>query len=125
MKWIRKLFFSRLTFIVIGLLIQFSALISLIAWFNDYFSYFYGISMAISFTLVFMIVNNDSNPAYKIAWIIPILALPIFGGIIYLFFGTTRFNRRQKKKMTQAMDEKRIKHFSKSKLSEIEALDPI
>jgi len=36
---------------------------------------------------VFLILNGKSNPSYKIAWIIPILLFPIFGGLFYIFFG--------------------------------------
>jgi len=40
--------------------------------------------------MVLHIVVKDDNPSYKIAWIILIMALPLFGGLFYLFFGSKR-----------------------------------
>ena len=39
------------------------------------------------------------NPAYKIAWIIPIMLFPILGGLFYLFFGGNRMGKKTKVKM--------------------------
>ncbi len=48
---------------------------------------------------VFWIVGRQSDPAYKIAWIIPILVFPIFGGLFYLLFGGNRLSSRTRRKM--------------------------
>ena len=40
------------------------------------------------------VINKNSNPAIKIAWLIPLFTLPIFGGLLYLMFGYRRVNRR-------------------------------
>jgi cardiolipin synthase len=34
------------------------------------------------------IINNKANPNYKIAWIIPVLTIPIFGTFFYLVFAS-------------------------------------
>ena len=59
----------------------------------------YGISITISVAAVLYINNNRSNPAYKIAWIIPILLMPVFGGIIYLMLGGNRVSARERRRM--------------------------
>ena len=51
----------------------------------------------LSLILVLWIVNKKINPSYKLAWTILILAVPVFGVIIYLIFGPSRVAR----KMTQ------------------------
>jgi len=48
---------------------------------------------------VLLIINSKSNPAYKIAWIIPILLFPIFGGLFYIFFGRNKLSKKEKKRM--------------------------
>jgi len=48
-----------------------------------------------------LLVYSDRNPAYKIAWIIPILIVPIFGGLIYLSFGGHQLTKKELKKMKQ------------------------
>ena len=40
------------------------------------------------------VINKNNNPAYKIAWLIPLFLLPLFGGLLYLMFGYRRVNRR-------------------------------
>ena len=61
--------------------------------------------MALSIVAVFWIVNRSSEPAYKIAWIVPILIFPIFGGLFYLLFGGNRLSKRTRRKM-EGMDRK-------------------
>ena len=41
----------------------------------------------ISFGAVIAIILRTNNPAVKLAWIVPILIFPLFGGIMYLAFG--------------------------------------
>ena len=90
----------------ISILIQLAVLISIIIWFNRYFVVFYGISILISIAAVIWILNNQMNPAYKIAWIIPIMLFPILGGLFYLFFGGNRMGKKTKVKMESILGKK-------------------
>lgn len=71
-----------------GLLIALQALtlIVVIAWFQQYFVYFYAFCIILSIIVVMTIVNNRLNPAYKIAWIILSWPYPFSGdsSIYYL-----------------------------------------
>ena len=64
-----------------GMLIALQALILIVViWrFQEYFVYFYAFCVLLSVVVVMGILNNRLNPAYKIAWIIPIMLVPIFG----------------------------------------------
>ena len=81
MRKILKLIFQRVVIVGAFLAIQVAILVSMILKFNNYFVYFYGISILLSAIAVLSIISNKSNPGYKIAWIIPILLFPIFGGL--------------------------------------------
>lgn len=48
-----------------------------------------------SAVMVVFILSRDMHPSYKLAWIIPILLLPLFGGMFYLLFGTHAFRRKK------------------------------
>lgn len=53
-------------------------------------NYYVAIAIAlriISFGAVVSIILRGNNPAVKLAWIVPILMFPLFGGIMYLAFG--------------------------------------
>lgn len=96
---IRKFLFHRATLVSLAIIIQLVILIGLIWKFDDYFEFFYGISLLLSLLAVVWIINHDTNPVYKLAWIIPILLFPVLGGLFYLFFGGNRLSNRTRKRM--------------------------
>ena len=99
MKKILKIIFNRLFIVIFILLLQILALVTMILKFNSYFVYFYIFCILLSLLVLLHVINNKSNPSYKIAWIIPILVFPIFGGLFYIFFGGNKINNRTRKKM--------------------------
>jgi cardiolipin synthase len=60
--------------------------------------FFYAISI---FAILFLISKKDEVSAYKIKWIIIIMAFPIIGGLVYLIIG----NKRPTKKVAAMMQE--------------------
>ncbi len=94
-----SLLFHRSALVAFFLLVQVTVLLVMILRFNDYFVYFYWICISGSMIAVLRIVGNKSNPAYKIAWIIPILTFPVFGGLFYLLFGGNRLSKKTRQKM--------------------------
>lgn len=99
MKNLKKILFSRSTFIIIALILQLILILGIIIKFQEYFVEFYVVSMAISLIALLLILNKNINPTYKIAWIIPILVFPLFGGIFYFYFGGNRVNMKTMVKM--------------------------
>jgi len=99
MKAIIKFLYRRIVLIAVAIILQFGVLIEMVYRFNSYFAYFYWISIFASMVAVLWIINDRSNPSYKIAWIIPILLFPIFGGLFYFFFGGKRLSKKEKRKM--------------------------
>jgi cardiolipin synthase len=99
-RLIRSLF-SRVVLVSAAILVQILSLVIVIWKFSNYFVYFYAISGLISVVVVLCILNGKSNHAYKLAWIIPIMAFPIFGGLFYLMFGGNKSSKRNKRKMQE------------------------
>lgn len=99
MKKLVSLLFHRVVIVAIFLLIQIGVLVVMLLRFNSYFLPFYGLCVALSIAAVFWIVGRRSDPAYKIAWIVPILIFPIFGGLFYLLFGGNKLSMRTRRKM--------------------------
>ena len=96
---LKKPFISRTVLLLVPVLLQMAIFIVLILRFSNFFGYFYVASIIISIIVVIMILNSRSNPAYKIAWIIPIMLLPIFGGVFYLLIGRNKLSKRNKNRM--------------------------
>lgn len=51
----------------------------------------------LSMVMVIWIIRKYDNPAYKLAWIIVIMCFPLCGGVFYLAWGNTPFNRVRKR----------------------------
>ena len=57
-------------------------------------TFFYAIGLCV----VIYIINRESNPAYKIAWIVPITVFPLFGVLIYLLYANKRPSKYLRKR---------------------------
>ena len=91
MKLLRGLFrivFSRFTFAICSLALQIAVIFIAIAFFSEYIVWLFGGFTTLSVIVVIYILNKNQNPSYKIAWIIPILSLPVLGVLLYLFVHT-------------------------------------
>ena len=96
-RWFRNLFTRRI-FVVILLLIQ-AALFVFIINSSSRVSGIVGAALSIISILVALyIIGQPDKMPYKLTWIFVILALPVFGGLLYLmcqFQGNTRLTRRR------------------------------
>lgn len=62
-------------------------------WLSGTWSWMPHVLTVLSIIIVIWLVRKYDNPTYKITWIIVILLLPLFGGLFYLLWGNTPFNR--------------------------------
>lgn len=91
-----KFSFSRIIIIALLMLMQIG-LIGLVVWkLTEEFVYLYVLCMFLSFCVVIYIVSRNDNPSYKLAWVIPVLLFPVFGGLFYLIFGRKRMHKKFK-----------------------------
>ena len=94
MKKLLKAITSRLAVTCYLILIQLSLLFVTMLYFTSSFIYFYFLMVILSLFLIIAIINDDSNPTFKMAWIIPMLIFPIFGAPLYLIFGRKKVSKR-------------------------------
>lgn len=85
MRKILKLMFSQVSIVSILLLFQLLLIVASLLRINEYLVYFDIFLKIISIAAVIIIINRHSNPTYKLAWVVPILLFPMFGGLFYLF----------------------------------------
>jgi cardiolipin synthase len=83
-KTVLKIIFSSKIVIFLLVLIQFAAISIGLSIFSEW-QVFYVCAEVISVIGVVAVVNSDKNPAYKTAWILPIMAFPVFGIAAYLY----------------------------------------
>ena len=99
MKAYLKLFLSRVGMVSLGILLQCFVLVASLIWFREYEPVINTVSMILSWMLVLYVLALPGNPAYKTAWIILILGLPVLGLTLYLLFGGSRLSKRLRRKM--------------------------
>ncbi len=61
-------------------------LVVLLQW-GNYYVWFSLVLRFITFWAVIYIIWKPNNPAVKLAWVVPILTFPLFGGVLYLCYG--------------------------------------
>lgn len=61
----------------------------------------------LSIAVTIYIINKPGNPSIKLAWIIPILLFPVFGGLLYLAFGKSKVQEPLKSRIRDAVVESR------------------
>ena len=108
MKKILKMLFNRVVLVGLAILVQVLLLILMVVKFQEYFVYFYAMCTVLSMAVVLIIVNGNSNPGYKIAWLIPVLLVPVFGGLFYVIFGGNRLRKPVKRKMSKVEEKMRL-----------------
>lgn len=96
-----KLLFSRLFVFGLILLLQVVWIFTIILRIGQYSNLVSGFLSILSILAALWIVYKDDNPAYKLAWIVPILLFPIFGGLLYLAMG----NKKPAKRHIRAIKE--------------------
>lgn len=98
LKVLFRIVFGRTAFVFLFLLLQIGFLFSWFHWLSNYVAYIYGGTVLLTAFVVIYILNEKANPSFKIAWIIPVLVIPVFGTFLYLFvqlqIGTKLINRR-------------------------------
>ena len=81
---------QRVLSVAVSIILQFSLYALVLFRFSRYFVYFYWTCFAISLLVALFISTRKTKLAYKVAWIVPILLLPVIGGMTYLMFGGAR-----------------------------------
>jgi cardiolipin synthase len=83
-KTVLKVIFSRKIVLFLLVLVQLAAIFIGLAIFSEW-RVFYVSAVVLSIIGVIAVVNSDKNPAYKTAWILPIMAFPVFGIAAYIY----------------------------------------
>lgn len=100
MKLLRQLF-SRVVLVSLGIAIQLAWLFFIVFYLSAYYLPFAFALNLLSLAAVVFIINRPGNPQVKMAWIVPILVFPLFGGIIFLISG----GKGPKHKLLRALEE--------------------
>lgn len=102
-----RLLFHRIGIMVVLILMQIAlyaaALIALRD--SEIYTVLNNVLLLLSVVAVFWIVGDESNPGYKIGWIIVILAFIPFGGVAYAVLGGNHLSKHNQRKL-RAMERR-------------------
>lgn len=104
-KEILKLLFNRIFYVILAILLQLYWIFLLAFRIVSYSKYMVIAMMIAGIMSLLLIVNKRINPAYKLAWTILILALPVLGLTMYLLFGESRIGRFVQKRFDEIQGE--------------------
>lgn len=104
LKHLARIIFSQKATIILLLLAQFMFIIFTFIHLSEQYTYLNIVFTLIGLTLTIYILNQHTNPAYKLVWIIPLLAMPLFATIAYFIL----VNQYGTKKLRKAHFKKRI-----------------
>lgn len=108
MKFIKKVFkviFGRTTIALIALCFQLAILYVSYKFYQEYIGYIFTGFVLLSAGIVIYIINAKQNPAFKLAWIVPVLVFPFFGVAMYIFFKIQQTPKRINKKIKKIEEE--------------------
>lgn len=104
-KSLLKFLTSRLFVFSFLILIQAAIFVIMLLILDKYLFYFDVFCTLLSLVICFYIVIKEDNPIYKMAWIIPVLTLPILGGFFYLLFGNRNVSPKISREITKSIED--------------------
>ena len=79
-----NLIFSRIMMVVILMLLQIALLLWVFTIMGEYSQWVLYSLNILAAVLVVVIINSNDNPAFKLAWMVPLCVVPVFGAVLYL-----------------------------------------
>ncbi len=120
-----KKFFGRLFFIALSAVLQVLWFVVFIYLLGERYTVFAGFIRGASLLTAIWIINKRGNPSFKLGWVLLILALPVAGFSIYLFFTRNPLGHKFAKGYAEAQEK--INIYMKEKAEDrllLEAEDP-
>ncbi|MCD8248937.1 MAG: cardiolipin synthase [Lachnospiraceae bacterium] len=104
MRRLLKIFTSRVVLVGLAIIVQGLWLLIFFVYLGTYSIYINIFFRVLSILILLYLIRKDENSAYKIVWIILIMAVPLLGGILYLMIGNKRPSRRLAKRLAKVKD---------------------
>lgn len=97
MKKFFRTVFGRLAVIGLAIILQILLIIAFIALLNTRFWMLQVFSAVLGLIVFFSIIQRDMYPDSKLPWLVIVMAMPLFGTVLYLMFAKNSMSRKQKK----------------------------
>lgn len=120
-----KVLKSRLVLVGIAILVQMLWSLLFLERLTSYSIFINLFFRIVSVGILLYLIRKDENSAYKIAWIILVMGVPLLGGVLYLMIGNKKPSKRLAVRMAFVKDEmKETMAQNRWLLKEIQDQDP-
>lgn len=99
MRRIVSMVFSRYFMVALAIILQFGWVFFMLYDFSIRYTFVDIAFHFLALVLVLVIINNKTNPYYKLAWTFIILFVPILGIALYAVFGKSKLTKRTQERM--------------------------
>ena len=125
LKFFKTIVISRMFIIIILLLIQFAFYFTLFFKFEELSEYFGYFNLLVSIFFFIYLYNQPGKNEFKLTWLFPILIMPVFGILLYIFLKTNFGGFALKKELnkTRFLTDKYF--FNKNESSELSSYPKI
>ena len=124
----RKIFGSvwfRIAALVLSVLLQLGVYVCLFLFFSEYGVWFTVICFLLSLIAIGHVLLKNIIAEYKLAWVVPILLFPIFGGVLYLFFGHSVLNKRERRRLSVLLNRREDAPKDSSVMEDLRNRNPV
>ena len=104
-KGLVHMIFSRFGIIILLLAIQVLFLFGLFFKFRQLAPHYIGLATLFYLLMIVVVVNSDDDPTAKITWLVVMVLMPIFGGLLYLFMRFEIGHKTLKRLLSKTIDD--------------------
>lgn len=112
MKKLFKIITNKIAVTAFFFLLQIAFTVVLLLVLTSISAWVYAAFSLLSVFVCLFILGKEANPGYKLAWVIPLLLVPLFGGMMYISFGRTARLKRQARKRFEESEKKSREYYS-------------
>lgn len=125
-KAMKHIIYGRTVIVVLCLLIQIATLAVSFFYLEKYITLIFGSFTVLSLIVTIYIINSNQSPYYKLAWVMPVLVMPVFGTLFYLWVELQPGPKAIHKRVKQTT-ERMLPYLAQNKeiADEISALDAV
>lgn len=117
------LFIEKILWVAVLMIVQLAVIVFAYIQLQEHYLQAQTLFLTISLIVVLYLINRPINPAYKLAWCITILMIPIFGGLLYLVLSVNDTRYKFRKSIRSAVEESKTHlNQNESVLHDIEEL---
>ena len=99
MKKVLSVLLGRMSLVTVLVVVQAALSALAISYLSTQMLPLHVVLVLFSLLVVFWIGAKEDNPTYKLAWIVPIMLFPLFGGLFYLLWGNKKMPKRDRLRM--------------------------